>query len=459
MRPEVQREEVRWRLQQHGQREAAAHAAAQAAAVELRQAALAATQRRAQELRRAARWQQPEWQARPVAAAEAPQSAARPPDAQPAPRSTAADSAAHPLHDPGAGSDTRACQEAASGSALSCHLSSAAGGQPRLQAPAGQQGAAVHAAVSETSAAANCATASGSGSAGAGAAAVETSGLRAGTPRSESVNRDGSVHNVAPGEAPRAPAAGGGGSGAAAQWEQMAAPAAGVEADAAQQQYTVVERYSPRNASHVFSGKATARRALAESLNAPTVALAYEVGLQNGELRGAVTAAAAVVVRSVRRCEAALVLGLSVGAQLGWMRHGFAMGSGVGAVRDLGLFSRGRSISWYQRCGRLHAVRSVTRACIWTSWLAVGLENLVQWHDGNVYRSRAESPRTSGPVLLLLDLAVVSGVENADACGAHAPYRKCSPRTVACGEWLWGPRQPTGREDGTRLGWILVRRQ
>jgi hypothetical protein len=46
--------------------------------------------------------------------------------------------------------------------------------------------------------------------------------------------------------------------------------------------YQIVEEYLPTNVTSQFAGVVTARTALMHSLNAPAVALAYEVGLENG---------------------------------------------------------------------------------------------------------------------------------------------------------------------------------
>lgn len=47
-------------------------------------------------------------------------------------------------------------------------------------------------------------------------------------------------------------------------------------------EYEVVEEYLPTNVTSQFAGVVTAKTALVHSLNAPAVALAYEVGLENG---------------------------------------------------------------------------------------------------------------------------------------------------------------------------------
>lgn len=47
--------------------------------------------------------------------------------------------------------------------------------------------------------------------------------------------------------------------------------------------YQIVEEYLPTNVTSQFAGVVTARTAVKNSLNAPAVALAYEVGLENGE--------------------------------------------------------------------------------------------------------------------------------------------------------------------------------
>jgi hypothetical protein len=47
-------------------------------------------------------------------------------------------------------------------------------------------------------------------------------------------------------------------------------------------EYQIVEEYLPTNVTSQFAGVVTARAALVHSLNAPAVALAYEVGLENG---------------------------------------------------------------------------------------------------------------------------------------------------------------------------------
>lgn len=47
-------------------------------------------------------------------------------------------------------------------------------------------------------------------------------------------------------------------------------------------EYEVVEEYLPTNVTSQFAGVVTAQTALVHSLNAPAVALAYEVGLENG---------------------------------------------------------------------------------------------------------------------------------------------------------------------------------
>jgi hypothetical protein len=73
--------------------------------------------------------------------------------------------------------------------------------------------------------------------------------------------------------------------------------AAGAAQAAPAVEYRILEEYLPMNVTSQFAGVVTARTALAQSLNAPTVALAYEVGLDNGALRGAHACAAQVCCR------------------------------------------------------------------------------------------------------------------------------------------------------------------
>lgn len=249
VRPEVQREEVRRRLQERWQQEARAQAAAQAEAQQ-QHAARVASQRRAVAQRRAAAWQQPDWQAPAAREGQA--------DAQhSAPSGTTESETEHRINSQqGADPPTLAAQPAQSSGAES-PVRGAAAGAPERRA-AGGTASAGHASAPEQrgppaqssntpASSAVVRTSAASGSAGGGAGdGVETD--------------SGSVHGEAP----------------------VAAHGGGVGGEPNAQQYVVVERYTPRNASHAFSGKATARTAIVQSLNAPTVALAYEVGLQNG---------------------------------------------------------------------------------------------------------------------------------------------------------------------------------